>query len=59
MPTLVDLGVLPPLFNKLLDEGPWWDRACRVTRVEPGRPCEIARAEPRAISSFTEVTVPA
>lgn len=57
-PTPVDLGVLPPLFNELLDEWPWWDRAWRVTRVEPARPREIARDEPRAVSRFTEVTVP-
>lgn len=57
-PTPVDLGVLPPLFNELLDEWPWWDRAWRVTRVEPARPREIAQDEPRAVSRFTEVTVP-
>ncbi|MFI7431264.1 helix-turn-helix domain-containing protein [Micromonospora sp. NPDC049836] len=57
-PTPVDLGVLPTWFNELLDEWPWWDRAWRVTRVEPAHPCEIARDEPRAVSRFTEVTVP-
>jgi hypothetical protein len=57
-PTPADLGVLPPLFDELLGEWPWWDRAWRVTRVEPAHPRQVAADDERAFSLFTEVTVP-
>ena len=49
-PAPVDLSVLPPFFNELLDEFPWWDRAWRVSEVQPGR----RRAHPPS----TEVSLP-
>jgi hypothetical protein len=49
---------LPPFFNELLDELPWWNRAWRVIQVEPAYPHEIARDELRVITRFTEVSVP-
>jgi len=57
-PTPADLALLPPFFNELLDELPWWNRAWRVTQVEPAYPLEIAGNESRRITRFTEVSVP-
>jgi hypothetical protein len=57
-PEPVDLRVLPPLFNELLDEWPWWDRTWRVSEVRPAWPREIVRDEPPGVSMFIEVTVP-
>lgn len=54
----VDLAVLPPFFDDLLWELPWWNRAWRVTEVEPAYPREVARSESRAVTRFTEVSVP-
>jgi hypothetical protein len=54
----VDLAVLPPFFNGLLGELPWWDSAWRVTQVEPARPREFARDDGRGRNRFTEVSVP-
>jgi hypothetical protein len=39
-PAPVDLAVLSSFFNELLGELPWWNRAWRVTQVEPARPRE-------------------
>ncbi|MEU7876284.1 helix-turn-helix transcriptional regulator [Dactylosporangium sp. NPDC049140] len=57
-PAPVDLAVLPPFFNELLDELPWWNRAWRVTHVEPAYPREVASNEPKDVTRFTEVSVP-
>ena len=56
--TSVDLAVLPPFFNGLLSELPWWDSAWRVTHVEPAYPREFARDDGRERNRFTEVSVP-
>jgi lambda repressor-like predicted transcriptional regulator len=50
----VDLTVLPPFFNDLLAELPWWNPAWRVTQVRPAAPC-VATVVP---AGFTEVAVP-
>ncbi|WP_432825161.1 helix-turn-helix domain-containing protein [Dactylosporangium sp. CA-092794] len=57
-PTAADLALLPPFFNELLDELPWWNQAWRVTQVEPAYPLEIASNQSRTVTRFTEVSVP-
>lgn len=57
-PKPVDLAVLPPFFNGLLAELPWWNSAWRVTQVEPAYPCEVASDHDRQRNRFTEVSVP-
>lgn len=57
-PKPVDLAVLPPFFNGLLSELPWWDSAWRVTHVEPAKPREFASDHERQRNRFTEVSVP-
>jgi hypothetical protein len=54
----VDLAVLPPFFNGLLDELPWWAGTWRVTQVEPAKPHEFASHHDRQRYRFTEVSVP-
>ncbi|GIH08877.1 hypothetical protein Rhe02_69440 [Rhizocola hellebori] len=54
----VDLSVLPPLFDALLLELPWWNRDWKVTHVEHGRPSEVASDHDRSMTGFTEVSVP-
>ena len=54
----VSLTVLPPFFNDLLSEIPWWDRTWRVTDVEPAYPREHASDHDRQKNRFTEVSVP-
>ncbi|GIJ45616.1 hypothetical protein Val02_25020 [Virgisporangium aliadipatigenens] len=49
----VDLAVLLPFLNGLLDELPWWDRAWRVTRAGPAYPRGAGGTEP-----FVDVYVP-
>lgn len=49
-----DLAVLPPFFNELLGELPWWNPAWRVTEVRPASPC-CAKVQG---TGFTEVAVP-
>jgi hypothetical protein len=56
VPTPPDLTVLPPLFNALLDEWPWWNRDWRVTEVEPAYP-RLSPEWPET-TGLTEVTVP-
>jgi len=57
-PKPVDLAVLPPFFNGLLSELPWWDSAWRVTHVDPAKPREFASDHDRQKNRFTEVSVP-
>jgi hypothetical protein len=57
-PKLVDLTVLPPFFNELLTELPWWNGTWQVTHVEPAHPREIASNHDRQKNRFTEVSVP-
>ncbi|MBE1490881.1 helix-turn-helix domain-containing protein [Plantactinospora soyae] len=55
-PAPVDLAVLPSFFNELLGELPWWNRAWRVTQVEPAHPRETPWNRGR--SGAVEVSVP-
>lgn len=57
-PKPVDLAVLPPFFNGLLSELPWWGSTWRVTHVEPANPREFASDHDRQTNRFTEVSVP-
>ncbi|MEV0900002.1 helix-turn-helix transcriptional regulator [Actinoplanes sp. NPDC049802] len=41
----VDTSVLVPLFDELLDEWPWWDRAWRVTRAGFAHPVDMTRVD--------------
>jgi hypothetical protein len=52
------MASLVPFFNELLDELPWWDRAWRVTRVDPAYPLVRARGQLETVSGFIEVSVP-
>jgi hypothetical protein len=57
-PTPAVLARLMPFFNELLDELPWWDRAWRVTQVEPAYPLVRARDQLKTVSGLIEVSVP-
>ncbi len=57
-PDPVDISVLLPFFNELLQDLPWWNRDWKVTRVEPGIPLEIASGHDRGRTRFTETSVP-
>lgn len=57
-PEPVDLTVLPPFFNEVLQERPWWNRNWKVSHVEPGLPLEIDSDHRGHPSRFTEVSVP-
>ncbi|WP_327074728.1 helix-turn-helix transcriptional regulator [Kitasatospora purpeofusca] len=57
-PDPVDVTVLPPFFNELLQELPWWNRDWRISDVEPGRPLEINSDHHGLPAAFTEVSVP-
>jgi lambda repressor-like predicted transcriptional regulator len=52
------LARLVPWCNVLLDELPWWDRAWRVTRVEPAYPIVRDREQLRARTGYIEVSIP-
>jgi hypothetical protein len=41
-PDPVDISVLLPFFNELLQELPWWNRDWKVSHVEPGTPQQHA-----------------
>jgi hypothetical protein len=56
--TPVDLAVLLPFFNGLLEELPWWSRHWRVAEVQPARRHEIAANDARMVTCCTEVSVP-
>ncbi|PRX59057.1 hypothetical protein B0I32_121161 [Nonomuraea fuscirosea] len=57
-PDPVDLTVLPPFFNEVLQDLPWWNRDWKVSDVEPGIPLEIESDHDRSTTRFTEVSVP-
>jgi len=57
-PDPVDLTVLPPFFNEVLGELPWWNPDWKVREVEPGLPVEIDTGRQSGPSRFTEVSVP-
>ncbi|MFI8515153.1 helix-turn-helix transcriptional regulator [Streptomyces sp. NPDC085460] len=52
------MTVLPPFFNEVLQDLPWWNRDWKVDRVQPGRPAETGdhRCDPAV--RFTEVSIP-
>jgi hypothetical protein len=54
----VDLAVLPPFFNSLLAELPWWNSTWKVMQVEPAYPRELASNDDRQKNMSTEVSVP-
>lgn len=54
----VVLTVLPPFFDDLLSELPWWDNTWRVDHVEPAYPREVASDHDMGRNRFTEVSVP-
>ncbi|MEV2240442.1 hypothetical protein [Micromonospora sp. NPDC049891] len=57
-PEPVDLAALPPFFNDLLAELPWWNSDWQVTQVEAASPREVASSHDRQKNAFTEVSVP-
>lgn len=57
-PVPADLSVLPPLFDELLGELPWWNRAWRVAEVGPAYPNAVRQSKPAGVAQFIEVTVP-
>ncbi|MEV6195733.1 helix-turn-helix transcriptional regulator [Streptomyces sp. NPDC051920] len=57
-PDPVDITVLPPFFNEVLQDLPWWNRDWKVSHVEPGIPLEIGSDHHGHSSRFTEVSVP-
>jgi hypothetical protein len=57
-PDPVDLTVLPPFFNEVLQELLWWNPDWKVSQVEPGLPLEIESDHHGHPSRFTEVSVP-
>lgn len=57
-PHPVELTVLLPFFNGVLQDLAWWNRDGKVTHIEPGIPLEIACDHDRSKSRCTEVSVP-
>ncbi|MFB7373993.1 XRE family transcriptional regulator [Streptomyces sp. NPDC056222] len=57
-PDPVDVAVLPPFFNEVLQDLPWWNRDWKVTHIEPGLPLEIGSDLHGHPAGFTEVSVP-
>jgi hypothetical protein len=57
-PTPADLSVLPPFFDELLGELPWWNRAWRVTEVGPAYPNTARQSKQSGVAQVIEVTVP-
>jgi hypothetical protein len=57
-PDPVDITVLPPFFNEVLQQLPWWNRDWKVNDVEPAGPVEIDSDHHGHPSPFTEVSVP-
>ncbi|MER7849789.1 XRE family transcriptional regulator [Kitasatospora sp. NPDC096077] len=57
-PDPVDITVLPPFFNEVLQDLPWWNRDWRVDHVEPGKPLETGRGRYGLLSTYVEVFVP-
>ncbi|MEV6326651.1 helix-turn-helix transcriptional regulator [Streptomyces sp. NPDC051909] len=57
-PDPVDVGVLPPFFNEVLRDLPWWNRDWKVSHVEPGLPLDTGSDHHGHLSTFIEVSVP-
>ncbi|WP_329172820.1 helix-turn-helix transcriptional regulator [Streptomyces sp. NBC_01477] len=57
-PDPVDLTVLPPFFNEVLQALPWWNRDWKIDSVQAGLPAETGdhRCDPAV--RFTEVSIP-
>ncbi|MFI5916209.1 helix-turn-helix domain-containing protein [Dactylosporangium sp. NPDC051541] len=55
----VDLAPLIPFLNELLDDLPWWNRDCRVTKVELVEAHEMPGYPGGPLKRYTEVSVPA
>ncbi|MEU4624013.1 helix-turn-helix transcriptional regulator [Actinoplanes sp. NPDC023801] len=56
-PPPADLTVLPPFLDELFARWPWWDRAWRVTGVEPPRVAVEENGRARSSHAFTQVYV--
>ncbi|WP_232795253.1 helix-turn-helix domain-containing protein [Kitasatospora sp. NRRL B-11411] len=57
-PDPVDITVLLPFFNELLQDLPWWNRDWKVDHVEPGWPVETGDHLCDPAIRFTEVSIP-
>ena len=57
-PDQVDMTVLPPFFNEMLQDLPWWNRDWKVDRVQPGNPVETGDHLCDPAVRFTEVSIP-
>ncbi|MFC8270802.1 multiprotein-bridging factor 1 family protein [Streptomyces cinereoruber] len=57
-PDPVDMTVLLPFFNEVLQGLPWWNRDWKVDRVQPGLPAETGDHLCDPAVRFTEVSIP-
>ncbi|MFD0264081.1 XRE family transcriptional regulator [Kitasatospora indigofera] len=57
-PDPVDMAVLPPFLNEVLQDLPWWNRDWKVDRVRPGNPDETGDHRRDPAVRFTEVSIP-
>jgi hypothetical protein len=57
-PDPVDMTVMPPFFNEVLQDLPWWNRDWKVDRVQPGFPTETGEHLCDPAVRFTEVSIP-
>lgn len=57
-PDPVDMTVLPPFFNEVLQDLPWWNRDWKVDRVQPGLPADTGDHLCDPAVRFTEVSIP-
>ncbi|WP_242425918.1 helix-turn-helix transcriptional regulator [Streptomyces sp. Root63] len=57
-PDPVDMTVLLPFFNEVLQDLPWWNRDWKVDRVRPGDPTETGDHFCDPAVRFTEVSIP-
>ncbi|KQX12186.1 hypothetical protein ASC82_13115 [Streptomyces sp. Root431] len=57
-PDPVDMTVMPPFLNDVLQDLPWWNRDWTVDRVQPGFPTETGEHLCDPAVRFTEVSIP-
>ncbi|WP_314612614.1 helix-turn-helix domain-containing protein [Streptomyces stackebrandtii] len=57
-PDPVDMTVMPPFLNEVLQDLPWWNRDWTVDRVQPGFPTETGEHLCDPAVRFTEVSIP-
>ncbi|RKE05160.1 helix-turn-helix domain-containing protein [Streptomyces sp. TLI_171] len=57
-PDPVDITILLPFFNEVLQDLAWWNRDWKVDHVEPGRPVETGDHLCDPAMRFTEVSIP-